>query len=267
MTGPGAPPPTTPILGIPVHVLTLPDAVALAAEWLRRGEKTYLCHADARSILAARDDPAFRRALAGAGFVGADGMPLVWMERWRGLPGGRVYGPDFMQAMMAHGVTATERPLRHFLFGSTPQVLDRLTRRLADGHPGLLIAGSFSPPMGTWDEAADRAHRALINDARADIVWVSLGAPRQELWMARNRPHLQAPLLCGVGAAFDFLSGVKPQAPRWLRRIGLEWAFRLLSEPRRLAGRYARTLPRFMALALAEEMRRRRQGAGDQRRT
>ncbi len=263
MTGTLSRPPATPILGVPVHVLRLPDAVALAADWLRRGEKTYVCHADARSILAARDDPAFRQALADAGFVGADGMPIVWMERWRGLPGGRIYGPDFMEAMMAHGITDMDRPLRHFFFGSTPQVLDRLVHELTDRYPGLLVAGSFPPPMGTWDEAADRAHRDLINAAGADIVWVSLGAPRQELWMAHNRAHLQAPLLCGVGAAFDFLSGAKPQAPRWLRRIGLEWAFRLLSEPRRLAGRYMRTLPRFMALALAEELRRRI----DQRRT
>lgn len=252
-------PPTTPILGIPVHVLRLPDAVALADQWLRRREKTYVCHADARSILAARDNPAFRQALADAGFVGADGMPLVWLQCWRGLPGGRIYGPDFMEAMMAHGITDMDRPLRHFFFGTTPQVLDRLVCRLADRYPGLLIAGTFSPPMGTWDEGADRAHRDLINAAQADIVWVSLGAPRQELWMARNRTHLQAPLLCGVGAAFDFLSGAKPQAPPWLRRMGLEWAFRLLSEPRRLAGRYARTLPRFMALALVEELRRRSQ--------
>lgn len=257
MTGPLPRPPTTPILGIPVHVLRLPEAVALAADWLGRGERTCLCHADARSILAARDDPAFRQVLADAGFVGADGMPLVWLQRWRGLPGGRIYGPDFMEAMMAQGITTVDRPLRHFFFGSTPQVLDRLVARLTDRYPGLLVAGTFSPPMGRWDEAADRAHRDLINAAQADIVWVSLGAPRQELWMADNRPHLQAPLLCGVGAAFDFLSGTKPQAPRWLRRLGLEWAFRLLSEPRRLAGRYARTLPRFMALALMEEWRRR----------
>lgn len=257
-------PPTTPILGIPVHVLTLPDAVALAAHWVRLDEKTYVCHADARSILAARDDMAVRRALAGARIVGADGMPLVWLGRWRGLPGGRVYGPDFMEAMIADGVGRTDRPLRHFFFGSTPQVLEQLTQRLAARHPGLVIAGTFSPPMGVWDEAADEAHRALINRSQADIVWVSLGAPRQELWMARNRPYLRAPLLCGVGAAFDFLSGTKPQAPRWLRHLGLEWAFRLLSEPRRLAGRYLRTLPRFMALALAEEARRR---WGDQRRT
>lgn len=245
--------PTTPILGVPVHVLTLPDAVALAAHWVRLDEKAYVCHADARSILAARDDPAVRQALAGAGIVGADGMPLVWLGRWRGLPGGRVYGPDFMEALMADGVAWTDRPLRHFFFGSTPKVLERLTQRLAARHPGLVIAGTFSPPMGGWDDVAETAHRALINQSQADVVWVSLGAPRQELWMARNRSHLRAPLLCGVGAAFDFLSGAKPQAPRWLRHLGLEWAFRLLSEPRRLAGRYLRTLPRFMALALAEE--------------
>lgn len=250
-------PPTTPILGIPVHVLTLPEAVGLAAHWVRSGEKGYVCHADARSILAARDDPAVRQALAGAHLVGADGMPLVWLGRRRGLPIGRVYGPDFMEALVAHGARPMERPLRHFFYGSTPRVLQALAGRLAARHPQLVVAGCLSPPLGCCDERAEAAHRAAIDAAAADVVWVALGAPRQELWMARNRPHLQAPLLCGVGAAFDFLSGHKPQAPRALRHAGLEWAFRLLTEPRRLAGRYLRTVPRFAALALADELARR----------
>lgn len=250
-------PPRAPILGVPVHMLTLADAVTLAAGWVERGERAYTCHADARSILEARDHEEVRRAFDGAHLVGADGMPVVWLGRARGHKVGRVYGPDFMEALIGHGVQQTRRPLRHFFFGSTPQVLTALTQRLIARHPGLIIAGTLSPPMGQWDAATEVEHRAIIDAAAPDIVWVSLGAPRQDLWMAQNRPHLQAPLLCGVGAAFDFLSGAKPQAPPWLRRNGLEWVFRLATEPRRLAGRYLRTVPRFAALGLAEEIRRR----------
>ncbi len=246
-----------PILGVPVHMLTLQDAVTLAASWIEDGEKAYTCHADARSILEARDNADVRRAFDGAHLVGADGMPVVWLGRARGHQVGRVYGPDFMEALMAHGLHHGRRTFRHFLFGSTPQVLERLVERLGHRHPGLAIAGTLSPPMGQWDEEAEAEHRAIIDAAKPDVVWVSLGAPRQDLWMARNRPHLHAPLLCGVGAAFDFLSGSKPQAPAWLRRNGLEWVFRLATEPKRLGGRYLRTVPRFAALGLAEEIRRR----------
>lgn len=251
------PPLQAPILGVPVHMLTLAEAVELAVGWIERRERAYTCHADARSILEARDHPAVRDAFAGAHLVGADGMPVVWLGRARGHRVGRVYGPDFMEALIRRGMENSRRPFRHFLFGSTPRVLERLVDRLARQYPGIIIAGAFAPPMGQWDEAAAVRHRAMIDDARPDIVWVSLGAPRQDLWMARNRPHLQVPLLCGVGAAFDFLSANKPQAPVWLRRAGLEWVFRLATEPRRLAGRYLRTVPRFAALGLADEIRRR----------
>jgi N-acetylglucosaminyldiphosphoundecaprenol N-acetyl-beta-D-mannosaminyltransferase len=252
-----APPPRVPILGVPVDMTDLPRAVARAAAWIEAGERTYTCHADARSILEARDSETVRSAFDGAGLVGADGMPVVWLGRARSHAVGRVYGPDFMQALIEHGIHSTPHPFRHFLFGSTPPVLERLHARLMQQHPGIIIVGTLSPPMGAWDEAVAAGHRAAIDAARPDIVWVSLGAPRQDLWMAGNRAHLQAPLLCGVGAAFDFLAGTKPQAPAWMRHHGLEWAFRLATEPRRLAGRYLRTVPRFAALALAEEIRRR----------
>jgi N-acetylglucosaminyldiphosphoundecaprenol N-acetyl-beta-D-mannosaminyltransferase len=250
-------PPRVPILGVPVHMVTLPEAVSLAAGWVTRGERAYTCHADARSILEARDHADVRQAFDGAHLVGADGMPVVWLGRARGHKVGRVYGPDFMEALISLGVRSPHRPFRHFFFGSTPTVLAALTARLTARYPDLIIAGTLSPPMGQWDAAVEAGHRAIIDATEPDIVWVSLGAPRQDLWMARNRAHLRAPLLCGVGAAFDFLSGSKPQAPPWLRRNGLEWVFRLATEPRRLAGRYLRTVPRFAALGLAEEIRRR----------
>lgn len=246
-----------PILDVPIDMLTLGEAVALAETWIRDGGRRYICHLDARSLLAARDDPVVAAAMAGAAIAGPDGMPLVWLGRLRGHRVGRVYGPDFMTALLEATTRWPDRPCRHVLLGSTPAVLGRLAERLRDRHPGTLIAGTVSPPIGPWDAAEDVRIRSAIEDLAPDVVWVGLGAPRQELWMARQRDRLSAPLLVGVGAAFDFLSGSKPQAPRWLRDAGFEWLFRLLTEPRRLAPRYALTVPRFAALALREELTRR----------
>ncbi len=258
MTDLGDLPPPSLVLGVPVHMVSLDRALDWAEARLHARRPAYVCHLDARSILAARDDPAVLSAIAGAGLAGPDGMPLVWIGRARGFPVDRVYGPDFMAGLMARTAARPERPIRHFLFGTTPATLDRLTQRLERRFPGLSIAGSHAPPMGGWGAEEEEHNRAIIEAARADIVWVGLGAPRQDLWMAANRPHLSAPLLVGVGAAFHFLAGTKPQAPPLLRRAGLEWAFRLLTEPRRLLPRYGATVPRFAALALAEEIRRRR---------
>lgn len=244
------------ILGVPVDMLTLADTVALAEGWIRAGERRYICHLDARSVLAARDDPAVAEAMRGAAIAGADGMPLVWIGRARGHRVGRVYGPDFMTALIGATAAWRDRPCRHVLFGSTPGVQARLARRLVQSHPGAVIDGIASPPLGLWSEAEDARLVAEIEALRPDVVWVALGAPRQELWIARHRAILSAPLLVGVGAAFDFLSASKPQAPRWLRHSGFEWLYRLATEPRRLAGRYAATVPRFAALVLREEIAR-----------
>jgi N-acetylglucosaminyldiphosphoundecaprenol N-acetyl-beta-D-mannosaminyltransferase len=248
--------PTTQIVGVPIHMTTLDKAVSLAEAMIRTNNPGYFCHVDTHAVLAARDRPEIHAALSAATLTCPDGMPLVWVGRRRGFDVGRTYGPDFMEALIAQTAAWTDRPCRHFLFGSSQEVLDRLAQSLVRRSPGTCIAGMLSPPFGTWDETTDAAHRRAINDSGADVVWVSLGAPRQEQWMHRNRPYLTAPLLSGVGAAFDFLSGNKPQAPRLIQRSGLEWAFRLATEPRRLARRYLRTVPRFAALALWDELRR-----------
>jgi N-acetylglucosaminyldiphosphoundecaprenol N-acetyl-beta-D-mannosaminyltransferase len=241
------------ILGVPVDMAAFGEAVDVAERWIREGGGRYVCHLDAHAVLAARDDAAVRAAIAGADLAAPDGMPLVWIGRLRGHRVERVYGPDFMLALLARTAGWTARPCRHLLFGSSDPVLDRLVARF-----GGRVAALPAPPRWPWSAEEDAGHRAAINAAAADVVWVGLGAPRQELWIARNRPLLAAPLVVGVGAAFDFLAGTKPQAPRGLRAAGLEWAFRLATEPRRLAPRYLRTIPRFAVLAVADEWRRRR---------
>jgi len=234
------------VLGVRIDMPTFAQAIAAAEKFVRSGYRGYACHVDARLLLAARDDPAVAQALDGAHFAFPDGMPLVWSGRMRGVAAARVYGPDFMRAML-------DRPgLRHALFGGDEKTLAALRARIAEEHPGADIAFALAPSFGNWSADEARAHIAAINAANADIVWVGIGAPRQELWMRENRPHLNAPLLVGVGAAFDFLSSVKPQAPRVVRAAGFEWLFRLASEPTRLWRRYLTTVPRAGALLAYE---------------
>jgi N-acetylglucosaminyldiphosphoundecaprenol N-acetyl-beta-D-mannosaminyltransferase len=227
-----------PVLGVRIDMPAFAEAVAAAETFIRSGERGYACHVDARLLLAARDDAAVAHALDGARFAFPDGIPLVWSGRMRGVAAERIYGPDFMHAML-------DRPgFRHVLFGGDENTLAALRTRIAAEHPGAEIVLALAPPYGGWSDDESRAHRAALDAANADIIWVGIGAPRQELWMRENRPHLNAPLLVGVGAAFDFLSSVKPQAPRAIRAWGFEWLFRLASEPRRLWRRYLLTVPR-----------------------
>ncbi|BAE50243.1 WecB/TagA/CpsF family glycosyltransferase [Paramagnetospirillum magneticum] len=214
----------------------------------------YICHLGAHGVVDAQQDAVLARALAGAALALPDGMPLVWLGRWLGLKSERVYGPDFMRSLLA--ATGDGR-CRHFLFGSTPQVLRDLERRIRADYPGATIAGCLSPPFGPSSPEETEAHLHAIRNAGADVVWVGLGAPRQEKWMADVTARLPGILLFGVGAAFDFLSGTKPQAPAFVRRSGLEWAFRWLSEPRRLTSRYGRVIPVFLWLAARELWSRR----------
>lgn len=246
----------TKILGIPIHLPRFRDAVAWAEAEIRAGRGGYICHVGAHGLVEAQGDLVLQRALSGADLAAADGMPLVWLGR-RVVPGAeRVYGPDFMRAVLAATETWTDRPCRHFLFGSTPTVLDALTRRIRAEYPGAVIVGSVSPPFRTVDAEEESEHLNIIRTSGADVVWVGLGAPRQEKWMARMTGRLPGVLLVGVGAAFDFLAGEKVQAPVWIQRAGLEWAFRWAAEPRRLTRRYLHIVPGFLLLLARDALRR-----------
>ena len=237
------------LLGVGVDAVDMPHTLMIMANAIEQREPGYIVLAPAHNLLAAYDDPLVKAAFADSLLTVPDGMGTVWFLRALGhSEAGRVYGPDLLQAACAAGLAAG---WRHFFLGGDPQVAEALMTRLRDQHPGLLIAGIAAPPFGEWSTDEARTIMAMINQAKADIVWVALGSPRQERWMANHRGKLKAPLLIGVGAAFDFLAGAKAQAPRWLQRIGLEWLFRLLSEPRRLWRRYAQ-YPRFVWLALGQ---------------
>ncbi len=209
------------------------------------GERAYVTAAAVNLVMSAREDPATRAAVLGATLAVPDGQPLVWALRALGHgEATRVYGPDLMVAFCARAA-ASGTPI--YLYGGrSEQALELLQRRLRERFPGLVIAGGFSPPFRELDEHEHAQSLERINASGAAVVWVGTGQPKQERWMARVRPHLDAPMLVGVGAAFDFHAGLVSQAPPWMQRAGLEWLYRLSREPRRLWRRYARYNPLFL---------------------
>jgi N-acetylglucosaminyldiphosphoundecaprenol N-acetyl-beta-D-mannosaminyltransferase len=245
---PAAPqrPQAAPVLGIPLAL----DGYEGVLDWIdaaiAAGSREYVCVAATHTVMASQEDPELRAAVLGSSLTVPDGQPLVWALRAYGHPlGDRVYGPELMERACAR---AARSGARMFLYGGRDeQALADLTTQLQERHPGIVIAGSYKPVYRPLSEDEQREVAGAINAARPDIVWVGLGVPRQEKWMATMRGQLDAPVLVGVGAAFDFLSGTVAQAPRWIQRAGLEWLFRLTREPRRLWRRYLRYNPRFVA--------------------
>src|SRR5258708_56136 len=177
-------------------------------------------------------------------------MPLVWLSWRHGFKdAGRVYGPDLMLKLCERSQKTGHR---HFFYGGAPGVADLLVSKLQVRFPGLRVAGTHSPPMRGVDAEEDRDVLDAINRSAADIIWVGLGTPKQDYWVARHRVSLTGPALIAVGAAFDFHAGLVRQAPRWMQRNGLEWLFRLLQEPRRLADRYLVYNPLFVISVLLQ---------------
>jgi len=236
--------PRVDILGVEVSAIRMADALDAIDGWIARAEQQYVCVTGVHGVMESGRDEALRQIHNQAGLVTPDGMPLVWLCRWRGHPHvERVYGPDLLLACCERSVS---RGHRHFFYGGAPGVPEQLAERLRARFPRLAIAGTVSPPFrpSTQEERDAVVHR--INAARPDIVWVGLSTPKQERWMAAHMGLLIAPVLIGVGAAFDFHAGVKRQAPRWAQRSGLEWLFRMMSEPRRLGPRYLVNNPLFV---------------------
>jgi N-acetylglucosaminyldiphosphoundecaprenol N-acetyl-beta-D-mannosaminyltransferase len=266
---PAAPAPPLPgsvaVLGVPLALTTYEDTLDWMDRAIAAGERGYVCVAATHTVMACQEDPELREAVLGASFTVPDGQPLVWALAALGhrLPD-RVYGPTLMDRAFARGArTGT----RMYLYGgrdSEPGHLDLLRRRLRQRHPGVQIVGGKVPVYRPLSDTEADAVAEEINAAEPDVVWAGLGVPRQEKWMAQMRPRLDAPVLVGVGAAFDFHAGLVPQAPDRLQRLGLEWLFRLAQEPRRLWRRYARYNPRFVAGFARQYARhvRRRSGAG-----
>lgn len=232
------------VLGVGVSAITIPQALDIIDTWIQQGQHHYVCVTGVHGVMESQRDPELRRIHNAAGLVTPDGMPLVWLSRLRGQRHvERVYGPDLMLA--ACGRFSGPR-YRHFLYGSSEDILARLTTNLRKRFPDIQIVGSYAPPYRELSASEDAQIVDLLNQAAPDIIWVGLSTPKQERWMANHVGKLMASALIGVGAAFDFHAGVKKQAPYWMQRSGLEWFFRLMSEPHRLWRRYLINNPLFL---------------------
>jgi N-acetylglucosaminyldiphosphoundecaprenol N-acetyl-beta-D-mannosaminyltransferase len=237
-----APPIRVDVLGVGISCVDLPTTVDIFADWIAREQCHYVCVTGMHGVMESQRDTSLRDIHNASGLTTPDGMPMVWAGRRAGARISRVYGPDLMDAVLSRAVKAG---WSSYFLGGSEDVLAKLVARLGQRYPGLAVAGYESPPFRPPTHAEDAAIVDRINAAGADIVWVGLGTPKQERFMASHRPRLDSPVLVGVGAAFDLIAGTLPQAPRWMQRSGLEWAFRLGAEPRRLWRRYLVNGPRF----------------------
>ncbi len=243
------------VVSFPVAALNYERAVGAVMEDLEAGRGGYVCVANVHMVMEAHDDPAFAEVVEGSRFTTSDGMPLVWMLRAQGLKEAeRVYGPSLTLELCA---SAAREGLPIGLFGGTEQSLDDFRAVLGERYPDLDVVCAISPPFRPLMAEEDAQYTARLRESGARLIFVGIGCPRQERWMAEHTSRLPNAMLFGVGAAFDFHSGRVRQSPPILQRMGLEWAFRLVMEPRRLWKRYVIHNPRFVLLALWQLIRRR----------
>jgi N-acetylglucosaminyldiphosphoundecaprenol N-acetyl-beta-D-mannosaminyltransferase len=252
-------PPTVAVTGARLALIDYERTLDWIEAMAATGERGYVCVCNVHTVTAAREDDELRAALQASSFNVPDGQPLVWALAALGYRlSGRVYGPELMARACAR---AAGGGLRFYLYGGRNQgALVQLALNLRRRYPGINIVGGYAPPHRELTAEEGDAIVDEINRSRADVVWVGIGVPKQEKWMARMRGRLDAPVLVGVGAAFDFHAGLVPQAPPWVQRVGLEWFYRLVHEPRRLWKRYLRYNPRFV-YALANQLLSERQRA------
>ena len=232
------------ILGVGVSPIRMRDLLAACEQWIGRGENNYICITNTHLVMMCQKDEELRRIHNDAGLVTPDGVPLLWLTRLMGFRNiERVAGPDIMLACMEHGL---KFGWKHYFYGSAPGIADGVAKRMSERFPGLKIAGTFSPPFRSLTAEEDERAVAMINASGADFLWLALAPGDMERFMGSHVARLRVPVQAGVGAAFDYLSGNKRQAPKWLATLGLEWLFRLCSEPRRLAARYFTNNPAFL---------------------
>lgn len=255
---PREPAPDTPLsdrfrlIGVDVSALTVEQAVVLILDAPRLGQRLGVHFVTAHTLVEGSRSEDLRAALNGDALVCPDGMPLAWLGKLRRHRVERVYGPDTMLAVMDRG---RANGYRHFLYGGADGVADLLAERLVERFPGLLIAGTHTPPFRPLTAEEDRTVVDEINAANADFVWVGLGSPKQDYWVAEHVGRIEAGALLAVGAAFDFHSGRVAEAPGWMKRSGLQWFHRLLQEPGRLWKRYTVVNSQFIWLAGVDTLR------------
>jgi N-acetylglucosaminyldiphosphoundecaprenol N-acetyl-beta-D-mannosaminyltransferase len=251
--------PTRDIVGVPIAVTDYAETMDVMDGLIERREQGYVCAVATHAVMVAYEDEEMRRVLTGSSLTVPDGMPLVWAANLLGERlEGRVYGPELMKR---YSRRCAERGYRVWLYGGRDQgSLAQLALNLRRENPNIKIVGGYCPPYRDLDADEERELFAEINRARPDVLWIGTGVPRQEKWMAYIRPHLEVPVICAVGAAFDFHAGRISQAPLWMQERGLEWTYRIVQEPRRLLPRYLYYNPRFVT-ALGRQLLRERRPA------
>jgi N-acetylglucosaminyldiphosphoundecaprenol N-acetyl-beta-D-mannosaminyltransferase len=238
------------ILGVGISTITMNEAVDQIQSWIAHDSRKYVSVCNVHTIMECQKSDVMRQAVNGAGIATPDGMPLVWLGRhFSKRVVKRVYGPDLMLAVCEQSVVSG---YTHYFYGGAEGVPELLAARLKKQFPDLRVAGMYSPPFRPLTIVEEEKMIERLNTADPDIVWIGLGTPKQDLWMARYRDRLRARVFIAVGAAFDFHTGRIPQAPIWMQRSGLEWLYRLVQEPRRLWYRYLVYNPLFVARVLLQ---------------
>ena len=241
------------MLGVGVSAINMSDARSVIEEAIARKSKIYICVCPVSTIMECQSSVLARTSVNSADLVTPDGMPVVWLGRLLGNAAiRRVYGPDLMLEACA---ISESRGYKNYFYGSDGRVLEALQKKLKNRFPNLIIAGTYSPPFGELSEEEDARIVEMINSAGPDILWVGLGSPKQDIWMYEHKARINAPVMIGVGAAFDFVAGTKKQAPKWMQRSGFEWLFRLSIEPKRLFKRYIFGNALFLYLICAQAIR------------
>lgn len=238
------------VLGVKISATNIPMALETIGEWIQNGENTYVTVTGVHGVIESQRDEALRLIHNQAGMVVPDGMPMVWANHLQGNKHvSRVYGPDLMLATCEESL---KTGYKHFFYGGASHVPSLLKEKLTERFPGLQVVGTYSPPFRPLTEEEDKEVCQMIDESGADIVWIGLSTPKQELWMAAHLGKIKAPVMVGVGAAFDFHAGLKTQAPKWMQKSGMEWFYRLMTEPRRLGKRYLINNPTFIMLVVMQ---------------
>lgn len=241
------------ILNTRIDIVSMNQILDNISSWLKSKASIYICCVPIHTIMNCYDDNTVNIAVNSSDINTPDGMGVVWLLKMTGYKNvSRVYGPDLMVS-----TCKTYPYLRHYFLGGTQEILINLEKELKSEIPELNVVGYCSPQLSLEDLKVSKEFKKSILDSTPEIIWVALGSPKQELWMYHNSQQFQGVIMIGVGAAFDFLSGNKPQAPRWIQRSGLEWFYRFLQEPRRLWKRYLLGYPRFVVLIMIELFKKR----------
>lgn len=235
--------PTCNIMGVEIAAIHMEWLINFTKKYIKELSGDYMCVSNVHTTVMSYDDAAYCAVQNGGIMAIPDGGPLSSVGRKRGFSDmGRTTGPDYLKEVLK---ISAEEGYRHYFYGSTEETLEKLRKTLDAEYPGVQVAGMYSPPFRALSEEEDRAIVNRINESNADFVWIGLGAPKQEIWMAAHKGQVQG-FMVGVGAAFDYLAGNIDRAPMWMQKANLEWLYRLLQEPKRLFKRYFYTNTKFI---------------------